>query len=318
MAKSNFLMAMYHRMLRSLRIAAVAAILGLSTATPPLAAAECRPVPPERIAVADFSKGLLWKIEPRNGAPSHLFGTFHSNDPRIVTLPCPVRAAFERSASYSMEVIMNGAGIVAMAQAMYLDGGKTLKEVVGEALYRDTQAAFANIGVNSMESFNRKKPWAVMLALGNPPQQGGLFLDLALQYEATRRGIPTHGLETMSEQVAVFNGMSLEDQTMLLRDAVQNQRLMKEAMEDLVDAYLRRDLAGLMQLSDKYKSDDARLNNALMDRLLVQRNKIMAERMQARLQEGNAFIAVGALHLPGETGLLRQLAQAGYRVTRVY
>jgi len=157
-----------------------------------------------------------------------------------------------------------------------------------------------------------------MLALGNPPQQGGLFLDLALQYEATRRGIPTHGLETMSEQVAVFNGMSLEDQTMLLRDAVQNQRLMKEAMEDLVDAYLRRDLAGLMQLSDKYKSDDARLNNALMDRLLVQRNKIMAERMQARLQEGNAFIAVGALHLPGETGLLRQLAQAGYRVTRVY
>lgn len=310
-------MTTFHRMSRALRFAVFVMALGVTTPAS-TAAAACRPVPPERIAATDSSKGLLWKIEPRSGALSHLFGTFHSSDPRIVTLPCPVKAAFDRSTSYSMEVIMNGAGIVTMAQAMYLDGNKTLKEVVGEALYRDTQVAFESIGVKSLEGFNRKKPWAVMLALGNPPQEGGLFLDLALQMEATRRGIPTHGLETMGEQVAVFNGMSLEDQTALLRDAVQNQRLMREAMEELVDAYLRRDLAGLMQLSDKYKSADARLNNALMDRLLVQRNKIMAERMQARLKEGNAFIAVGALHLPGDTGLLRLLTQAGYRVTRVY
>lgn len=311
-------MTMHHWIVRSLRITAVAATLVLSATPPPLAAAECRPVPPERIAANDFSKGLLWKIESPNRTPSHLFGTFHSSDPRIVTLPCPVKAAFDRSMSYSMEVIMNGTGIVTMAQAMYLDGSKTLREVVGEPLYRDTQAALENIGVQSMEGFNRKKPWAVMLALSNPPQQDGLFLDLVLQYEATRRGIPTHGLETMGEQIAVFNGMSLEDQTVLLRDAVQNQRFMRESMEEMVDAYLRRDLAGLVQLSDKYKSVDARLNNALMDRLLVQRNKIMAERMQARLQEGNAFIAVGALHLPGETGLLHLLTRSGYRVTRVY
>ncbi len=309
-------MTMFHRLARCLRVAAVAATLGFTTT--PLAAAECRPVLPERIAANDFSKGLLWKIETPNGTPGHLFGTFHSSDPRIVTLPCPVKTVFDRARSYSMEVVMNGAGIVTMAQAMYLDDNRTLKEVVGETLYRDTQAALENTGVPSMEAFNRKKPWAVMLALGSPPQEGGIFLDLALQYEATRRGIPVHGLETMGEQVAVFNGMSLEDQTVLLRDAVQNQRHLSEAMEDLVDAYLRRDLAGLMQLSDKYKSADARLNNTLMDRLLVQRNKVMAERMQARLREGNAFIAVGALHLPGETGLLRLLTQAGYRVTRVY
>jgi hypothetical protein len=55
-----------------------------------------------------------------------------------------------------------------------------------------------------------------------------------------------------------------------------------------------------------------------MDRLLRQRNLLMLERMQLRLKEGNAFIAVGAMHLPGEEGLLQLLRRAGYRVTSIY
>jgi len=44
----------------------------------------------------------------------------------------------------------------------------------------------------------------------------------------------------------------------------------------------------------------------------------MAQRMQSRLREGARFIAVGALHLPGEEGLLKLLSQQGYRLTPVY
>jgi len=40
--------------------------------------------------------------------------------------------------------------------------------------------------------------------------------------------------------------------------------------------------------------------------------------MEERLQEGNAFIAVGALHLPGENGLLKLLPARGYRVLALY
>jgi hypothetical protein len=36
------------------------------------------------------------------------------------------------------------------------------------------------------------------------------------------------------------------------------------------------------------------------------------------LAAGHAFIAVGALHLPGERGVLRLLEQRGYRVEAVY
>ena len=55
-----------------------------------------------------------------------------------------------------------------------------------------------------------------------------------------------------------------------------------------------------------------------MDRLLVKRNQRMVERMKPILKQGGAFVAVGAAHLPGETGLLYRLEKAGYRVTVVY
>jgi uncharacterized protein YbaP (TraB family) len=63
-------------------------------------------------------------------------------------------------------------------------------------------------------------------------------------------------------------------------------------------------------------------DNAIIDRfideLVIKRNKRMAERMQKVLKKGNAFIAIGALHLPGEMGVLRLLEKQGYRVSMVY
>jgi hypothetical protein len=54
------------------------------------------------------------------------------------------------------------------------------------------------------------------------------------------------------------------------------------------------------------------------ERLLDARNERMAERMQPRLAEGGAFVAVGALHLPGEGGILKLLEGQGYQLTRLY
>jgi hypothetical protein len=89
----------------------------------------------------------------------------------------------------------------------------------------------------------------------------------------------------------------------------------------VVDAYLARDLAGLWRISQESRgggSEERRLNEVLMRRLLHERNIRMAERSEARLREGGAFIAVGALHLYGDGGVLSLLEQRGWRVTRVY
>lgn len=307
--------------LRRIAWTAVFALLsGLAPVASP--AADCRPIRAETttaFAPGDFSHGLLWKIETPGAAPSYLFGTFHTSDPRITVLPCPVKAVFDQASSYTMEVITNGAGIVSMAEAMFFSDGKTLKEVVGESLYKETLQVIGITDASEARGINSMKPWAVMMTLSSPRGSGsGLPLDLALQFDATRQGKPTYGLETMEEQIAVFNGMSLADQVTLLRDTVQTQKGQQGAMEELTKAYLDRDLAGLMALNDQFKPADTRVYDTLMNRLLVQRNRNMNERMQKTLQQGNAFIAVGALHLPGDTGLLKLLSAGGHRVTRVY
>ncbi len=38
-----------------------------------------------------YTQGLLWKIESAGTPPSYLFGTIHSDDPRVIQLPAPVK-----------------------------------------------------------------------------------------------------------------------------------------------------------------------------------------------------------------------------------
>ena len=52
------------------------------------------------------------------------------------------------------------------------------------------------------------------------------------------------------------------------------------------------------------------------ERIVTDRNRRMAERMQPMLTAGAAFVAVGALHLPGEEGIVALLREAGWTVTR--
>ena len=51
--------------------------------------------------------------------------------------------------------------------------------------------------------------------------------------------------------------------------------------------------------------------------MVTARNRTMAANAAPILQRGNAFIAVGALHLPGEKGLIELLRRDGYTVTAV-
>ena len=56
----------------------------------------------------------------------------------------------------------------------------------------------------------------------------------------------------------------------------------------------------------------------VMERMLDNRNEVMVERMQELLETGNAFIAVGAAHLPGKSGILKLLTEQGYQVSRAH
>ena len=82
---------------------------------------------------------------------------------------------------------------------------------------------------------------------------------------------------------------------------------------------MARDLAQMVALNQKYMQiGDRKLADKLMDSLIYERNLRMVQRMRPRLKDGNAFVAIGALHLPGEKGVLRLLQNRGYTVSVVY
>ena len=284
---------------------------------------EPRQAKPQTIAFDHFDHGLLWKIsKPASTriAPSYLFGTIHSEDPRVLDLSPQVQTAFDRSEHFCMEVVFDAQASLVLAQSMLFSNGQNLRAVVGEMLFNKLAVLMAGHSVPE-QALLHMKPWAVFTVLSSPKKKSGQFLDVALYEHAKQQGKSTCGLETAEEQVAIFNAAPIEDQVILLRETVSQYSQLPDFFARLMNRYLARDLAGLVALSEENIPTDAtvkRIYEAFMARLLDQRNTRMLNRMTATLQEGGAFIAVGALHLPGEQGLLQLLHQQGYTLEAVY
>jgi len=269
-------------------------------------------------ADTDRSHGLLWEISKTGQVPSHLFGTIHSEDPDVVDLPAPVKQAFDDSSSVVLEMVMDLDALQYSSTAMLMLDGRNLSDVLGMPLYQQVAEAIASRGIPELV-LNRMKPWAVAVTLSTPALETGQVLDLILYQEALQQEKQVYGLETVREQLDLFDSLPESDQVTLLKDAVNNFPELDAMHAELLAAYQQRDLNGLLAINEtSMQTGDQRLAKDFQRRVVDDRNHRMAGRMQPYLQQGKAFVAVGALHLPGKTGLLNLLAQQGYTIRRVY
>jgi uncharacterized protein YbaP (TraB family) len=267
---------------------------------------------------AQAQRGILWKIDNGRSSPSYLLGTVHSDDPRILNLPNPIRRKFDQADSFSAELKMDVMTLLESQGMMMLTDGRTLKDIIGQRRYRQCVKLMQARGMPEM-LVQQMKPWAVAAQLNLPQSQSGIFLDMKLFQEASVSGKAVYGLETMAEQMGVFEGMSEREQIVFLDESIKHASEVPEMIRRILDLYLAGDLTGLKQYSDRMMArNSSQLTEIFQKRLIVDRNQRMVERMQQRLDEGNAFIAVGALHLPGDKGILRLLEQKGYAVRPVY
>lgn len=266
-----------------------------------------------------FDRGLLWKVTPGGGEPSFLFGTVHSEDRRVLQLPPEVSEALAQARHFAMEVRMEAEVDEAISRSMvYPGGGRTLRDDIGEDLYQRA-AAITDRNQVSREDLALLKPWALLMTLSVPKQETGLALDLVLQQQALQRRMDISGLETIGEQLGVFSGLGMDEQRALLADAITRYPQLTEFNEQLLQLYLGRDLAGLLRFAEKVGDGlSPGLQAKMLERLVTLRNRRMAARMQPLLRQGAAFVAVGALHLPGRDGLLRILERMGYGLERLY
>jgi uncharacterized protein len=264
----------------------------------------------------EYGEGLLWKVSKAGTPANYIFGTIHVSDEAIVNLPNDVSEALIQATNFVMEVIPEPAEVMTFASLMYFADGQKLSDHVSQALYDEIVSLLAAYHLPA-ETVVLLKPWAAFLTMSYPPEFGQV-LDMQLLHKARQLGAKVKGLESMQEQIDIFNTLPLRSQVKILSDTVCHYELAEADFEKMKSLYIARDLAGLYAFSQRYSLSDDEVYNDLIKKLLVDRNYTMAERMQTELENGNAFVAIGAIHLPGAEGVLSLLAKSNYEISRVY
>ena len=267
---------------------------------------------------ADFGQGVLWKVSKSGQESSFILGTIHSDDPSVTNLPAKVSSALQQSRSFTAELDLNLNSIMQAQMQMLLPGDKTLQSVIGAQRYKKCVGLMAAYGAPEM-MVSKMKPWAIAAQLSMPKPQTGIFLDLKLYQMAQSQGKKIYGLETVAEQMGIFDSMSLSQQLIMLDQAIKDYPTMPAKINLLLRLYVKRDLQGMERFSKKeMKKVNPEMAKLIDTKLIKERNHRMVDRMQPQLAAGKAFIAVGSLHLPGEQGILNLLQQRGYTLSALY
>jgi len=262
------------------------------------------------------SATLLWKIEKQNTQTSYLFGTIHSEDKRVLRhFLKNVLPHLRNSKQLLVEVIPDEASIQNANQRMFFTNDDRLQNYLSPELFRTTVEQLKVHGLDKHE-INMMKPWAAFTLLSMPPAETGVFLDIKLMQMAKQENLQMHALETMSEQIDVFDNMPLKAQVSILESTLNLNAGDKQWLDATINAWLSNDLDRVSIVGEQYfqqlRNEDALL---LRTSLIDQRNKKMAKNALSHLQDGNVFIAVGALHLPGKSGLVQLFRNEGYTLT---
>lgn len=298
---------------------------------------ELRGKSPDKFAAAEAralavpnAEGLLWKVERRGMRPSYLFGTIHVSDPRVAELAGVVRQKLAHARVVATEIPQVDdprdpwEATRRFALAAAAPGGDSLSFLTDAAARTRIEEAAVAHGLKR-EDVGKIQPWMLWQLLDRPDceikrRRSGLpIVDRAVALERPR-GTFVVGLETIDEHVEVLSGRNEAAKRLLAADALRKKRPV-DLLESLLDAYIQRRVPLFHQVMlelDYYTPDELEDYDAFMEVLLDRRNLLMVERARPYLNQGEAFIAVGAGHLAGPMGMVALLRQAGYAVTKVW
>lgn len=263
-----------------------------------------------------FEQGLLWEISRPGIAPSHMFGTMHIADPRVLTLAPAVENAFADARTFVLELYPDEAATLSFSEASLLEGQERLSQLVPPATFDLLVRHLAEHGIKR-EVADRLKPWAAMQISAEHQGTRGDSLDVALYMRARVTNKRIEELNSIDELIAIFDSLPRDTQIALLQRAIERHALHRDELEGGIGAYLRGDLSALDALA--WRDGGGRAGEPshyarFAKRLIHDRNILMVQRLQPHLRRGKAFAVVGALHLYGDRGMLKLLQDEGWTV----
>ncbi len=286
-----------------------------------------------RAAAVPNGEGVLWRVTRDDLPPSYLFGTYHLD--QVANLPVAQHAETLAARARLMFVEISEAEQEEMATAFHANPGMIvndravpLSDWLEPSLLTAAEALLPRYGLN-MPTASLIQPWMLNLMIALPPcmiaaqQNGMLSMDHELARAAESAGVPVQGVETWQEQISIFADAPLEDQRDGLRLSLASPHDPEDMQATMAALYAKGEVMMLWELSLAAARDlvtDRDIDAVAAewwDVVATRRNAVMAERALPDFAEGGVFMAVGALHLPGEAGLVELLRAEGFKVEQV-
>ncbi len=276
---------------------------------------------------------VLWKIEhtdfPDRPA-SYLFGTLSVTDPRLQTLTPATEEALSVSRRVAFEVedmtddrTTEAIGVMskALAPGAWAKADKALaKPELTRANVMLARSALPK------EWLPRVQPWVAMLIASTSDceaarmKAGKLPQDREIARMAENRGVGSFGLESAEARLGGLADLSDADQLALLKARLTAYDRLDDQNETFVQLYLARNIGALLPLQQELDRSGG-VSEATLEAFRVnaidERNIRMRDRLAMHLTYGGVFVAVAAVHMPGEKGLVELLKDAGFTLTAV-
>jgi uncharacterized protein YbaP (TraB family) len=276
------------------------------------------------------STGIFWKVEKPGTPASYLLGTMHVTDPRVLAMPNGAADAFQKARTVIVEsdeavnpqkvsaTLLSNPGLT-----MFPDGHGIADYLSADQKQTLTDGLKAR-GV-PFAAVARMKPWMIASFVSLPACElsrkagGAAFLDQKLAEDALAEGKTLKGLETIVEQVRALDDLPMSFHIEALVETLKLGELTEDVMETTTELYLEGRIGTVMPMlkaaSEEVTTDADPASAAFEQRIVTDRNHVMATRAKPTLEAGNAFMAVGALHLPGPEGLVELLRKDGFTLT---
>jgi uncharacterized protein YbaP (TraB family) len=266
-------------------------------------------------AHADTTQHTLWALRGKHNTV-YVLGSIHTLRASDYPLAPAVLDAYRDSKSLIMEINLDeidssDVQSEMLASAM-LPEGKTLREIMGPTRYARAVKLAGEVGVE-LSMFDQFAPWFAAEAisqlqltqLGFDPSSG---VEMYFLGRARTDGKSIDGLETAHEQIALFQGMSMDSQAEYLVSSLEQARDLPKQVDDMVHAWQRGDTAWF---ESEIKSDVGR-DPALYQSLLVGRNRKWIARIERLLDDDkNYLVIVGTAHLVGRDSVIDLLKKDG-------
>ncbi len=275
---------------------------------------------------------ILWKIEKPGSHPSWLFGTMHLTDDRLIDVPDDVLNALNGAATVAVENIdvmdpsISKRQMKELADILVFADGSDLRDHMTKEQQETLRSASMKYKLSYFKII-KMKPWLAASLLAIPPCEkfrksaGKPFLDKAIVDRAYRINAKVVSLETIAEQLNAMDSLPMTAQIAFLTSSARLAEKAEDFLETMITLYLDRKIGAIPAMAKYFGGSDATTEKAYASfhqKLVVKRNGVMLERSLPLIEKGEAFIAVGALHLPGKQGLVELLREKGYTVTAVW